>query len=152
MRRTGLAVMSLGLLLSGCGGGSSPSEPRPMVPAPPVPLEGSWSGSVALTNSTRATCTLSFELLGDGLDFFGEWEGRCPDGTQGGGFMVVNTLFANMVLVFAAQTPPGQALFGGCAWSSFTTRDGNRLRGDFSTPQNCQSGTVLAGRLEMTKQ
>ncbi|HXU29863.1 MAG TPA: hypothetical protein VN851_04725 [Thermoanaerobaculia bacterium] len=144
MRRIGLAAVSLALMLWGCGGGSSPSEPRQ---TPPVSLAGTWSGTVALTTPNRVNCTISFAVVQDGQDFFGDWEGRCPD-TQGSGVVVVSPLISNLVLVTALQ---GEPVFGGCGWSSFVTREGNRLRGDFNTPQNCPGGPALAGQLDLTK-
>lgn len=146
MRLTGLAVVSLVLVISGCGGGggSSPTEPT----SEPVPLEGAWSGSVTITNSTRATCTLSLDLERDAQDYIGNWEAQCSDGTQGSGLVLVTPAFSNQVLVAGLQ---GQPVFGGCGWSSLASRSGNRLRGDWGTPQNCQSGPVLQGRMDLTK-
>jgi hypothetical protein len=103
---------------------------------------------VALTNSNRATCTLSLDLTREGPDYFGSWEGQCPDGTRGTGIVFVTPAFSNQVLVAALQ---GQTLFGGCGWSSLANRNGNRLRGDWGTPQNCQNGSVLQGQLDLTK-
>ena len=148
MRLAGLSLVALFLVLAGCGGGgSSPSEPPPP-PATPVPLEGSWSGTVTITSPRATTCTLTLELVRDGQDYFGDWEGRCPDNTQGRGIAVVSPAFFNQVIVAGLQ---GQPVFGGCGWSSLATRETNRLRGDWSTPQNCQNGPVLQGRLELTK-
>lgn len=144
MRLTSLAVVSLVLVVSACGGGSS----SPTEPAAPVPLEGSWTGSVAVTSPNRTTCTLSLDLSRDEQDYLGDWEAQCPDGTRGTGIAVVTTALGSQVLVAGIQ---GQPVFGGCGWSSFATRAGNRLRGDWSTPQNCQSGPVLQGRMELTK-
>lgn len=144
MRWTGIAAVSLGFLLSGCGGGSSPSEPRTTTP---VPLAGTWSGSVAITQPNRTTCTLSLSVVQDGQDFIGNWEARCPD-AQGSGVVVLSPLISNLVLVAALQ---GQPVFGGCGWSSLATREGNRLSGGFNTPQNCPGGPVLEGQLELTK-
>jgi len=145
--RAGLAVLSLVLIFSACGGGSdSPTEPT----SEPVLLEGAWSGSVTITNSTRATCTLSLDLERDGQDYFGDWSAQCSDGTQGSGIAVASPTFSNQVLV-AGLGLQAQAVFGGCGWSSLATRNGNRLRGDWGTPQNCQSGPTLQGRMDLTK-
>jgi len=147
MRRAGLSLVALSLVFASCGGGgSSPSEPRP--PTTPVALEGTWSGTVVVTTPNRTTCTLSLDLVRDGPDYFGNWEGTCPDGTQGRGTVFVTPAFFNQVLVAALQ---GQPLFGGCGWSTLASREGNRLRGDWSTPQNCQNQAVLQGQLDMTK-
>jgi len=148
MRLVGLSLVALSLVLAGCGGGSSPSEPPP--PATPVPLEGSWSGTVAVTSPRVTTCTLTLELMRDGPDYIGNWEGRCPDGTQGRGVAVVNPVIFDQVLV-AGLSLQGQQVFGGCSWSSLATRETNRLRGDWGTAQNCPTGPVLQGRLELTK-
>ncbi len=146
MRLAGPSLVSLALVIAGCGGGSSPSEPTP--PPAPVPIEGSWSGSVAITSPRATTCTLSLELVRDGPDYIGNWEGRCPDGTQGTGIAFVTPAFFNQVIVTGLQ---GQPVFGGCGWSSLATRETNRLRGDWGTPQNCQTGSALQGRLDLTK-
>lgn len=149
MRCIELALASLVLVMSACGGGggSSPTEP----PAPPVPLAGDWSGSVIITSPSSATCSLSLDLVQDGPDYLGNWEARCPDGTQGDGIVVVTPLIANRVLVNALGLS-STLVFGGCGWGSTAFREGNRLRGeDWSTPQNCQAGPVLPGRLELTK-
>jgi hypothetical protein len=145
MRLSRLAVVLLALLVPACSGdsdGSSPTEPTS-----PVSLEGSWSGSVTITSPSRSTCTLSLALTRDEQDYFGDWNGQC-DGTQGGGIAVVTTVLGNQVLVVGLQ---GQPVFGGCGWSSLATRSGNRLRGDWSTPQNCQTGPALRGQMELTK-
>jgi len=42
--------------------------------------------------------------------------------------------------------------FWRCSWGSIAVREGNRLRGeDWSTTQNCPTGPLLRGRLELTK-
>lgn len=144
MRWSAMAVLCAGLTFSGCGGGSSPSEPRSTAP---VGLAGTWSGSVALTSPSRATCTISLALVQDGPDFVGNWEGRCPD-SGGSGVVIVSPLFGNLVFLVGLQ---GQPVFGGCGWSSVATQDGNRLRGEFNTPRNCQSGPALQGQLDLTR-
>jgi hypothetical protein len=152
MRLTGLAVLSLVLVVSACGGGSGGGSSSPTEPPPPppqtVPLEGRWSGSVTITSPNPATCTLSLDLVRDGLDYLGNWNAQCS-GTQGNGLVFVTSAFFGQVLVAGLQ---GQPVFGGCGWASLATRDGNRLRGDWDTPQNCQTGPVLRGRMELTKQ
>ena len=149
MRSRGLALASVALLVSACGGGSSPSEPRPTPPpTEPVSLVGSWSGPVTITAPTPATCTLSLTLSVDGVDYFGDWAAQCSDGKQGSGLAFGNSVLANQVLVAGLL---GQPVFGGCGWASLAVREGNRLRGDWSTPQNCQTGPVLQGRMELTK-
>jgi len=147
MRRATLSLVMAVLILAGCGGGgSSPSEPRPS--GTPVALEGSWSGSVAVSSPNRTTCTLTLDLTRDGPDYFGNWAGTCPDGTQGQGSVFVTPGFFNQVIILALQ---GQPLFGGCGWSSVANRDANRLSGDWGTPQNCQNQPVLQGQLSLTK-
>jgi len=86
----------------------------------------------------------------DGPDYIGNWDARCPDGTQGRGIAVVTPAFFDQVLV-AGLGLQGQQVFGGCGWSTLATRDGNRLRGDWDTAQSCQTGPVLRGRLDLTK-
>lgn len=149
MRLTGLAVVSLVLIVSGCGGGgSSPTEP----PAPPVALEGHWSGTVTITSPTFTTCTMSLDLTLDQGAYLGNWDARCPDGTQGNGIAFVTPLIANQVIVSGLGLR-STSVFGGCGWGSNALREGNRLRGDdWSTPQNCSTGPVLRGRMELAKQ
>ncbi len=144
MIRKSTILVCLSLLALGCGGGSSPSEPRT---TSPVALEGNWAGSAALS-SPRATCSLSLTLARDGVDLIGNWTGQCPNIGEGHGVVVTTPLVANLVLVTGLQGAP---LFGGCGWSSVATRDGDRLRGQFSTPANCSGGPPLEGQLELTK-
>ena len=150
MRLTGLAVVSLVVVISACGGdggGSSPTEP----PAPPVALEGNWSGTVAITSPNSTTCTMSLDLIRDGVDYLGNWSAQCPDGTQGNGIVLVSPLIANQVIVSGFGLRP-TSVFGGCGWASTAIREGNRLRAeDWSTPQNCSTGPLLRGRMELTK-
>jgi hypothetical protein len=145
-----LIVASCVLVLSACGGSgggsSSPTEPRPTPSPTPAPLDGSWSGAVTLT--TKVTCTLSLALTNDGGQYLGDWDAQCSDGKKGNGIAVANPLFFNQVLVSGLL---GQPVFGGCGWASLAVRDGNRLRGDWSTPQGCQTGPVLQGQMELTK-
>jgi hypothetical protein len=93
---------------------------------------------------------VSLNLERDGPDYLGNWQAQCPDGTQGNGIVFVTSLIGNQLIVsgVAIRSTP---VFGGCGWASFSNREGNRLRGDFSTPQNCSTGPVLSGRLELTK-
>lgn len=145
MRLKGLAVVALVLVVSACGGGggSSPTEPTP-----PVPLEGDWSGSVTITSPNSATCTMALNLVRDGVDYLGNWEAQCS-GAQGSGFVFVTSVFGNQVLLSGFRS---QSVFGGCSWVTTAIRDGNRLRGDdWSTTQNCSTGPVLRGRVELTK-
>lgn len=146
MRLPGLAVVSLVLVVSACsdGGDSSPTEP----PAPPVPLEGNWSGSVTITSPNPATCTMSLDLVRDGPDYLGNWSADCS-GTQGSGIVFIVSVLGNQVLVSALRS---QSVFGGCSWGATAVREGNRLRvDDWSTTQNCPTGPVLRGRMELTK-
>jgi hypothetical protein len=87
--------------------------------------------------------------LAKDVDYSGNWEARCSDGKQGNGLVFANTVFSNQVLVSGLL---GQPVFGGCGWASLALREGNRLRGDWSTPQNCQTSPGLQGRMELTKQ
>jgi hypothetical protein len=149
MRPRGLAAAPLILLLVACGGsggGSSPTEPKP--PTEPVSLEGSWSGSVTINAPNPATCTLSLTLSRDVSGDIGNWEAQCSDGKQGNGIAFANLVPFNQVLIAGLL---GQPVFGGCGWASLALRDGNRIRGDWNTPQNCQTGPVLQGRMELTK-
>jgi hypothetical protein len=151
MRSRGLALAAVVLLVTACGGGGhSPTDPAPTPTPPtgPVSLEGSWSGPVTITSPTSITCTLSLTLSRDGVDYFGDWEAQCSDGKQGRGLAFANIVFANQVLVAGLQ---GQPVFGGCGWASLATREGSRLQGDWSTPQNCQAGPFLQGRMTLTK-
>lgn len=146
MRLTGLAVVSLALVISACGGGgSSPTEP----PEPPVPLEGAWSGTVTITSPTSTTCTMSLDLALDQGAYFGNWAAQCPDGTGGNGVVVVTPLLGNQLIVSGLRST---SVFGGCGWGSNAFRESNRLRGDdWSTTQNCPTGPVLRGRMALTK-
>ena len=150
MRITGLAGVSLVLVLSACGGGgdSSPTEP----PAPPVALEGKWSGTVAITSPNATTCTMSLDLAPDQVGYIGNWDARCPDGTQGNGIAFVTVLIGNQ-LILSGVAIHSTPVFGGCGWVSTPVREGNRLRGeDWTTTQNCPTGPVLRGRMILTKQ
>ena len=149
MRSRGLALVSVVLLVSACGGGSKgPTEPAPApTPTAPVPLEGSWSGTLTITAPSPVTCTLSLTLA-NGPDYIGDWEAQCSDGKQGRGFTFANAVLADQVLVAGLQGAP---VFGGCGWASLATRTGNRLQGDWSTPQNCQTGPFLQSRMALTK-
>ena len=145
MRLSRLAVVLLALLVPACSGdsgGSSPTEPPT-----PVALEGTWSGLVTITSPSQSTCTLSLVLTRDEQDYLGNWDAQCGT-TQGGGITLVTTVLGNQVLAVGLQ---GQPAFGGCGWSSLATRSGTRLQGDWSTPQNCQTGPALRGRMELTK-
>ena len=101
-----------------------------------------------MTLTTQVTCTLSLSLSKDAADYIGDWQAQCPGGKKGSGISVANPLFFNQVLVSALL---GNPVFGGCGWASLAVRDGNRLRGDWSTPQGCETGPVLQGRMELTK-
>jgi hypothetical protein len=149
MRSRDLAVVPFVLLIAACGGSggrSSPTEPTP--PTELVSLEGSWSGPVTINTPTPATCTLSLTLARDVSDYSGNWQAQCSDGKQGSGIAFANVLPFNQVLVAGVL---GQPVFGGCGWASLALREGNRIRGDWSTPQNCPTGPVLQGRMELTK-
>jgi hypothetical protein len=87
--------------------------------------------------------------LAKDVDYSGNWEARCSDGKQGNGLVFANIVFSNQVLVAGLL---GQPVFGGCGWASLALREGNRLRGDWSTAQNCQTSPGLQGRMELTKQ
>ena len=148
MRFSGLAVVPFVLLIAACGGSGGGSSPTDPTPPGPSSLVGSWSGSVTVTSPAPATCTLVLDLSTDGADYIGNWNARCSDGKQGNGLAFANVVFSNQVLVAGLQ---GQPVFGGCGWASLALREGNRLQGDWSTPQNCQTGPVLQGRMELTK-
>jgi len=93
---------------------------------------------------------MSMDLAMDQGAYFGNWEARCPDGTQGNGIAFVTPTFSNQVAI-SSLALRSTSVFGGCGWASFASREGSRLRGDFGTPQNCQTGPVLQGRLDLTK-
>lgn len=150
MRSIGFAVPFV-LLIVACGGSgrsSSPTEPTPPS-ADPVSLEGNWSGSVTISSPTPVTCTLSMKLSKDVSDYNGDWDAKCSDGKHGTGIAFANLLIFNQVLVAGVL---GQPVFGGCGWASGALREGNRIHGDWSTPQGCQTGPVLLGKMELTKQ
>jgi hypothetical protein len=103
---------------------------------------------VTIVTSPGASCTLTVQLIRDGLDLLGNWSARCSDGKQGTGIAFANNLPFNQTLVAGVG---GAGVFGGCGWGSVATRQGNRLHGDWSNADNCASGT-LRGQLELTKQ
>jgi hypothetical protein len=111
-------------------------------------LEGNWGGSITITNPTPVTCTLSLELSKDQQDYLGNWDAQCSDGKRGTGIAFASLLFSNQVLVGGIQGAPA---FGGCGWSSLAVREGNRIRGDWSLPQNCKTSPALQGQMELTK-
>lgn len=79
----------------------------------------------------------------------GNWDAQCPDGTKGNGIAAANLIPFNQAVIFGLL---GRPVFGGCGWSIIALRDGNKLRGDWGTPQGCQTGPALQGRMELTKQ
>ena len=150
LHRLSLAVLLVSVLAcSGdSGGGSSPTEPPP---AAPVALEGSWSGNITVTTPGNAatTCTLQLTLALDQQVYFGNWNAQCANGTQGQGLATAVLGPFNSAIVSGFSSP---AVFGGCGWGSVASREGNRLRGaDWSTTENCATGPVLRGRIELTK-
>ena len=148
MRTKVLASLAvLGLLLSACGGGGgrSPSDPRG---GEPVALEGDWSGTITVTG--QGNCTTTFNIIRDQGSLFANWSAQCPNGTQGSGLATVDPIIANQVVILALNTSR-QPVFGGCSWSIIAVREGNRLRGDWGTPQNCSTGPELRGRIDLTK-
>jgi len=153
--RTNLGILAIwGLLAFACGGsgGDSPTEP-PGGGGSLAALEGKWSGTIAVNNPSngQGSCTVDLDLVRDPPTYLGNWHARCADGQEGNGIAVVTPIVANQVLI-SAVGGRGQAVFGGCGWSSLAGRDANRMRGDWSTPQNCSTGSALAGRFEVTKQ
>lgn len=139
------------LTLLACGGGSdggSPTEP----PSPPVALEGTWSGTISITSpSPTSNCSVTISLDEDPQDpafLLGNWSANCS-GVQGSGVAAANIFPPNSVILFGLGGPQ---LFNGCGWSSVLERGGSRLNGSWSTPQNCQTGPVRNGRLDLDKQ
>lgn len=150
MRTHWFAFLWMLLLTTACGGGgSSPTDPSP--PPGNVTLEGSWTGTVVITSpgSVAMTCTLSLSLQTDVQGFFGEWNARCPNGSQGSQITFVQPVLSNLVLVAGLGSP---AVFGGCGWSTLARQNGRRLQGDWANADNCQTGPVMSGRLDLTKQ
>ena len=131
------------------GGGSSPTEPSPSPGN--VSLAGSWAGTVRITSpgSAAATCSLSLSIQSDVEGFFGNWDARCPDGSQGNEIAFAQPAFSNLVILIGASS---SSVFSGCSWSSVATQTGRRLQGDWGVADNCQTGPVLRGRLDLTKQ
>ena len=151
LHRSAVAVLLIFVLSCGGGGGSSPTEPPP-APGDPVALQGSWSGNITVTAPADAatTCTVHLTLDFDGQAYFGNWEAQCANGTQGQGITAAFLVPFSSALVSGLSSP---AVFGGCGWGSVARREGNRLRGnDWSTTENCATGPVLRGRIELTKQ
>jgi hypothetical protein len=150
MRRTSLAILAaLALLASACGGSGDDSPTDPGGGGTLVPIEGKWSGTIDVNG--RGRCTVELDLVRDAPAYLGNWRAQCADGKQGRGIALINPVLANQVLV-SGLGERGQEAFGGCSWSSLSTRDGSRMRGDWSTPQNCATGPELRGSFEVTKQ
>lgn len=142
-----LTLLSIALSACGGGGGSSPTEPLP--PARLVELEGNWSGSVDVTSPTATTCTLSLQLTRDEGDYFGSWRSRCPDGAEGSGIATAVVTFGPQVLLIGLRAT---TVFGGCGWSTTAVRTADRIEGDWGNADNCSTGPVMRGRLELRKQ
>ncbi len=149
LHRMALLVFLTSVLACGGSGGSSPTEPPPS--SNPVALEGSWSGNITVTTPGNAatTCTTRLTLFLDQQVYLGNWEAQCANGTEGRG--VANAILGPFDLAIVSGLL-GQTVFGGCGWGSTAIREGNRLRGEWSTPENCPTGPVLRGRIELTKQ
>lgn len=150
LHRPAVAVLLIFVLSCGGGGGSSPTEPPP-APTDPVALEGSWSGNITVTapDNAATTCTVQMTLQLDQQAYFGNWAAQCANGTQGQGIVFAVLGPFSLAIVSGLQSP---AIFGGCGWGSAARREGNRLRGDdWSTTDNCATGPVLRGRIELTK-
>ena len=147
--RPAVAVLLILVLSCGGGGGSSPTEPPP-IPPDPVALQGSWSGNIMVTSPDNAatTCTVQMTLALDQQIYLGNWNAQCANGTQGQGIATAVPGPFNLAILSGLLSP---TVFGGCSWGSGASRESNRLRGDWSTADNCATGPFLRGRIELTK-
>lgn len=103
---------------------------------------------VTAPDNAVTTCTVQMTLSLDQQVYFGNWNAQCTNGTQGQGIATAVLGPFNLVILSGFLSP---TVFGGCGWGSGASRESNRLRGDWSTADNCATGPVLRGRIELTK-
>ena len=150
-RSVSLLAVAASLFLVACGGGSggrSPSEPNPGPnPGGPVSLDGAWTGTISVNG--QGNCSVTLDLQKDQQVYVGDWRAECAGGQRGDGIVVVNLILGNQALVSALPLRT-QSIFQGCGWASLALRTGDRISGDWSTPQGCGPGE-LRGGIELAK-